>query len=162
MAFEWNDSTAEEAKNATKKFEPIPAGKYRAIIANVEDKKTKSGTGKYIKFEFLVTGGFYDGRKIFENANYENPNPQAVQIGYQTLMNIGKALGYEGKYDPMDCMDKMLILELGFRIDKQTGEKVNTVKKYLPDADSLTEPTTAKKTAQFAPQASEDDSDVPF
>ena len=164
MTFEWNDNQAEEAKKAEKNFEPLPVGKYRAIIANVEDKETKSGNGKYIKFEFLITGGGYDGRKYFENANYENANPQAVQIGYQTLMNIGKALGFEGKYDPMECMDKMLILELGIKDDKQTGNKVNNVKKYLPDADSLTAPAAAaKKPAQvFAPQASEYDGDVPF
>jgi hypothetical protein len=160
MAFEWNDSSAEEAKKAVKSFEPLPAGKYRAIIAGVEDKETKAGNGKLIKFEFLIVGGFYDGRKYFENCNYQNPNPQAVQIGYQTLLNIGKALGFEGKYDPMDCLDKMLILDLGIREDKRTGNKVNSVKKYMPDADSL----NAKPVQKFAPQQTQasDDSDCPF
>ena len=166
MAFEWNDNQAVEAQNAVKKFEPLPVGKYRAIIANVEDKETQSGTGKYIKFEFLITGGFYDGRKIFENANYMNPNAQAVQIGYQTLLNIGKALGYDGKYDPMECMDKMLILDLGIREDKRNGNKVNNVKKYMPDADSLTAPAKPVAAQTFAasnpPNPFDDENDTPF
>ncbi|MFO7900232.1 MAG: DUF669 domain-containing protein [Planctomycetota bacterium] len=43
-------------------FEPIPAGKYLAIITGSEMKDTKAGTGRYLELTFEVIEGKHKGR----------------------------------------------------------------------------------------------------
>jgi hypothetical protein len=38
-------------------FEPIPAGKYLAVITDSEMKPTKAGTGNYLQLTFQVIEG---------------------------------------------------------------------------------------------------------
>jgi len=59
-------------------FDPIPAGKYPAVIIESEMKTTKSGTGRYLELTFEVIDGEYHGRKVWARLNLENPNSTAV------------------------------------------------------------------------------------
>lgn len=132
MAFEWN-SDAANAPVQNNDYSALPPGIYRAIIADVQDKQTKAGTGAYLNIEFQIHGGRYDGRKVWEICNYANPNETAVRIGFQTLKAIGAALGLPEKFQPSDMLDKMVLIDL--IIDKK-DEKRNKVKGYKPDSYS--------------------------
>ncbi len=46
-------------------FDPIPAGKYLAIIQESEMKPTKSGNGSYLEFVFQVIEGEFKGRLLW-------------------------------------------------------------------------------------------------
>ena len=46
----------------TKALEPIPAGKYQAVIIESEMKPTKAGTGQYLELKFQILEGEYKGR----------------------------------------------------------------------------------------------------
>ena len=42
--------------------DPIPAGKYQAVITDSELKMTKSGTGSYLELTFEITDGEFEKR----------------------------------------------------------------------------------------------------
>lgn len=53
-------------------YEPIPAGRYNARITDGEVKEAgpnaKNPGAEYIHFEFTLTDGEYEGRKVWTNA----------------------------------------------------------------------------------------------
>lgn len=73
-------------------FEPIPAGDYKAMITESEMKATKSNTGEFIELKIELTEGEHSGRTFFERLNIVNQNEKAVEIAYQTLAKICKAV----------------------------------------------------------------------
>lgn len=62
-------------------FEPIPKGDYPVHLIGGEVALTAAGTGTKINLEAEVLDGPFKGRKVYENINYRNPNPQCEQIG---------------------------------------------------------------------------------
>jgi hypothetical protein len=72
-------------------FEPIPNGKYQAVIAESGFKSTKSGNGRYLELEFEVIEGEHKGRKLWARLNLENPNSTAVEIARAELSAICSA-----------------------------------------------------------------------
>jgi len=46
----------------TTDFDPIPAGKYEAVITESEVKPNKANTGSYLQFTFQILEGEYKGR----------------------------------------------------------------------------------------------------
>lgn len=80
-----------------KKFEPIPNGDYVCEITGTEIRKTKLGTGKYIRTEFTIISKEQNGRKIWTNFNIENPNDKAVEVGLKMLKKLILSSNYSGK-----------------------------------------------------------------
>ena len=60
--------------NPPREFEPIPAGKYLAMITESEMKPTKSGSGSYLQLTFQILEGEYKGRFLWARLNLNNPN----------------------------------------------------------------------------------------
>jgi len=54
---------AREVKPNEGRGEPIPAGKYMAMISASIMKPTKNGTGSYLSLEFTVLEGEHRGRQ---------------------------------------------------------------------------------------------------
>ena len=69
----------------TVEFDPIPAGKYLAMITDSEMKPTKSGSGSYLQLAFQILEGEYKGRFVWARLNLDNPNSTAVQIAKAEL-----------------------------------------------------------------------------
>lgn len=76
----------------TSTFEPIPYGKYQAVITSSEMRVTKAGTGQYLQLEFVIIEGDYEGRKLWSRLNLDNPNPDAVRIAQSDLSAICRAV----------------------------------------------------------------------
>ena len=75
-------------------FEVIPPCKPVCLIDSVEIKKTKAGTGHYVKVALsIVEDGPHKGRKLWDQINIDNPEPKCVEIGLRTLAALGKAVG---------------------------------------------------------------------
>ncbi len=70
-------------------FEPIPAGKYQAVITDSEMKQTKSGTGSYLQLSFQIIEGPYQNRLLWARLNLDNPNETARKIA-QGELAIGR------------------------------------------------------------------------
>jgi hypothetical protein len=114
----------------SKGFDPIPAGKYPAMIVNSEMKPTQAGTGEYLKLEFEVLDGEFKGRKLFVNLNLENPNEQAVQIARAELSAICRAVNVLTPKDSVELHNLPLTIKVGIEKRKDTNELQNRVKGY--------------------------------
>ena len=73
-------------------FEPIPAGKYLAVITESEMKPTKAGTGSYLQLTFQVIGGEFQNRLLWARLNIDNPNDTARKIAQGELSAICRAV----------------------------------------------------------------------
>lgn len=119
-------------------FEPIPAGEYSALIVGSQRKDNKAGTGWFLELEIDITAGQYKGRKLFERLNLENPNPQAVEISFQTLGKICRAFGLETVGDSTQLHNRPInivvdIKESTYEKDgEQRVSRQNNIKKWLP------------------------------
>ena len=69
-------------------FEPIPAGKYLAVITESEMKPNKAGTGSFLQLTFQIIEGAYQNRLLWTRLNLDHPNATAVQIASAELSAI--------------------------------------------------------------------------
>ena len=111
-------------------FDALPAGKYLAVISNVEIKDNKSKTGTFANFAYQIIDGPHKGRLVWQNINLTNPNQTAVDIGKGELKQIAKAVGVERFRDTSVVQNKPLVIEL--KVVPYNGENKNEIKKVLP------------------------------
>jgi hypothetical protein len=111
-------------------FDPLPAGKYKAVITESEEKPTKAGTGSYIQFTFEVLEGDHKGRKLWARLNLNNPNPQAVEIAKGDLSAMCKAVGVKHLKDTQQLHDLPMVIKVSAKMDQQAGEVRNEIKGY--------------------------------
>ena len=69
-------------------FEPLPAGKYLAVITDSEMKPTKAGTGSYLQIVWELIDGDFKGRKLWSRLNLDNPNATAVEIAQRVARDL--------------------------------------------------------------------------
>lgn len=129
-------------------FEPVPAGKYLAVITESEMKPNKAGTGHYLQLTFAIVEGEHKGRFLWARLNLDNPNPTAVAIAKAELSAICRAVGVLAPTDSSDLHDLALVIHVKCKKRPDTGEIANEVKGYSPKA-ALTEPAV-KPTAPSA------------
>lgn len=77
-----------EAVEMNTSYDPLPAGTYNVTIIGAENKETNAKNGWYIKLTLEVADGRYQGRRLWENMNYRNPNPMTEEIGKRTLKTV--------------------------------------------------------------------------
>lgn len=114
----------------TKDFEPVPAGKYLAVIIESEMKQNKAGTGHYLQLTFEVLDGPCKGRRLWARLNLDNPNAQAVQIARAELSAICRAVGVLAPNDSVDLHNLPLVISVKCRKREDTGEITNEIKSY--------------------------------
>lgn len=126
-------------------FELIPNGTYLARVMSAELRDTKAGTGKYINCTIVIVGGEFDGRRLWERFNVENPNPQAVEIGMQQLKSMMLASGLaEEKCVIKDVTD---LEGMSFGIVVGVKEDQNVIKRFESMAtDTMTPASKSKAT----------------
>ena len=94
------------AHEEMKSFDPLPPGWYPMQIITAEVCKTKSGDGSYVKLEWEIVESMrpdLKGRRVWENLNLWNSNPDAVDIANRMLASICKAVGL-GQIDDTDLL----------------------------------------------------------
>ena len=115
----------------TSDFEPIPAGKYSAVITESEFKETKSGTGQYLQLTFQVIDGPHANRFLWARLNLDNPNATAVAIAKAELSAICRAIGVMAPKDSMELHNLPLVIHVRCKRRDDTGEITNEIKGYL-------------------------------
>jgi len=113
-------------------LDPVPAGKYEALITESDFRETKSGSGQYLQLTFQVVGGEYEGRLLWSRLNLVNPNPQAVQIAQAELSAICRAVGVMAPTDSSDLHDRPLMIKVVCKKREDTGDIINEIKGYMP------------------------------
>ena len=76
----------------SQEFQPLPEGKYEAVIFDSDVKSTRNGSGRYVQLEFEVVSGEHKGRRVWGRYNIENPSADAVRIG-RAIPVIASLLG---------------------------------------------------------------------
>lgn len=110
-------------------FEPIPAGKYVAVITDSETKATKSGNGSYLELTFEVIEGEFKGRKLWARLNLDNPSADAVRIARGQLSSICRSVGVMEPKDSFSLHNLPLVVAVKQKTDAE-GEVRNEIKGY--------------------------------
>jgi len=126
-----------------KDFEPIPAGKYLAIITDSEMKPTKAGTGSYLEMVFQVIEGEHKGRNLWARLNLDNPNDVAVNIAKSELSSICRAVGVMAPKDSMELHNIPLTITVRLRKRQDNGEMSNELKGYEKKGAAVEAPAQA-------------------
>ena len=115
----------------TADFDPIPAGKYLAVITDSEMKPTKSGSGHYLEFTFqVIEEGPHKGRRLWSRLNLVNPSAQAVEIAQAELSAVCRVVGHMQPVDSSELHDVPLVVIVGHKTRSDTGEIVNEIRSY--------------------------------
>lgn len=111
-------------------FDPIPAGKYLAVITESEQKPTKAGTGHYLQLTFQILDGPHKGRLLWARLNLDNPHPTAVQIARAELAAICQAVGVMRPNDSVELHNLPVIISVRCKKRSDTGEITNEIAGY--------------------------------
>jgi hypothetical protein len=120
------------ANDKSNNFEPMPAGKYQAMVVSSEMKPTKAGTGKYLELQFEVTEGVHQGRMFWDRLNVVNPNPTAVDIAERELASLGKACGLQTVTDSQQLHDTPITVKLKVKPASGDYSATNEPAGYFP------------------------------
>lgn len=124
-------------------YDAIPAGKYKVVIEDTEQKQTRKGDGSYLQITFVVTDGEYQGRKLWARLNLDNPNDQAVSIARAELSAICRAVNVLKLKDSTQLHDLQLTVKVATKPDKESGEVRNEIKGYEPATTAPPKPAPA-------------------
>jgi hypothetical protein len=113
-------------------FEPVPAGKYTAIITESEEKPTKAMTGSYLQMTVEIVDGAHKGKKVFERLNLKNPNATAVDIANRTLSAICRATGVMTPSNSNDLHNKPFTVTIAVKPADGQYSASNEIKGYEP------------------------------
>jgi Protein of unknown function (DUF669) len=111
-------------------FEPIPAGKYLAVITDSEMRPNKAGNGHYLQLTFQVVDGPHRGRNLWARLNLGNPNAKAVEIARAELSAICRAVGVLAPTDSVELHNLPLVINVKCKKREDTGELTNEVRGY--------------------------------
>lgn len=123
---------------------PLPPGSYEVIIAQSDIKATKAGTGEYIELEMQIVDGEYQGRRIWERLNVNNPNKTAEDIAKAALGALCMAVGVDDLTDTEQLHDIPFII--GVEVDRKDPTR-NRVMSYGQAAAPAPKPAPVKPTA---------------
>lgn len=107
--------------------DPIPAGKYIAIIVESAMKPTKSGNGQYLEFEYQIVDGEHKGRKVWSRHNLQHPNATAMQIARGELSAICRAVDVMAPKDSAELHNLPLTVTVKVQKRQDNGELANEV-----------------------------------
>ena len=134
-------------------LEPIPAGKYVAVITDSEMKPTKSGTGNYLQLTFQIVEGEYANRLLWVRLNLDNPNATAVEIARRELSAICRSVGVLVPTDSADLHNLPCVIHVRVKRRNDTGELQNEVKGYSKK-DAVAQPIAASQVSGTDGQSS--------
>ena len=130
-------------------FDPLPAGKYVAVITESEEKPTKKGDGSYLQLTFQVIEGEFENRKVWARLNLNNPNDQAVGIARAELSAICRSVNVMKLTDSAQLHDLPLTIKVSQRKNQESGEMTNEIKGY--EAKQVAAPEAKKEAAKTPP-----------
>lgn len=109
-------------------FEALPAGEYRAVIADSERKKTKDGASELLQVKLQIIEGPFKNRTVIDRFNLWNKNPEATTIAQQQFKKVCEALNIIKPADSSALHMKPLMIKLA--VKEYNGNNQNEVKGY--------------------------------
>ncbi|MDD5697381.1 MAG: DUF669 domain-containing protein [Victivallaceae bacterium] len=117
-------------------LEPVPAGKYTAVISESEIKPTKSGNGQFLELTFEIVEGEFKGRKVWTRLNIDNPSADAVKIARGNLSAICRAVNVMTLKDSADLHNLPLEITVKCKKRDDADEITNEIKGFAPKGAS--------------------------
>jgi hypothetical protein len=114
----------------TSDFDPVPAGKYVAVITESEVKMNKANTGSYLQLTFQIIEGECKNRFLWARLNLDNPNTTAVKIARAELSAICRAVGVMTPSDSVELHNLPLVISVKLKKRPDTGETQNEISGY--------------------------------
>ena len=111
----------------TAALDPIPAGKYPAVITESEMKPNKAGTGSYLQLTFQIIDGPFNNRVLWARLNLDNPNATAVKIARAELSAVCRAVGVLAPNDSAELHNLPLVIRVRCKKRKDTDEISNEI-----------------------------------
>lgn len=111
-------------------LDPLPAGKYLAVVSESELKPTKTGGGKYLQLTFQIIDGEFKGRLVWARLNLENKSEMTVKIARGELSAICRAIGVMQPKDSVELHNIPLEINVGLKKRDDNGEFTNVIKGY--------------------------------
>jgi hypothetical protein len=145
-----NGFDAETVPPVERNYDPIPAGKYLAIIRDSAEKTSKQGH-TYLNLEFEVLDGQYRGRKVWVNLNLNHPDPEVVKYARAELADICKAVGVLKPADSVQLHNLPLVITVKVQARKDTGELQNRVRGYARKEAAAGQPQQAPAASTTPP-----------
>ncbi len=135
-------------------YDVLPAGKYRAQIVESEMRVTRNGMGQFLWLMLDIIEGQYQGRKLFDQLNLVNSNPQTVEIAQRTLSAICHATGKLQVNDSVDLHLVPMTIQVGVKPPKDGYSEKNTIRYLVPEKTAPAAPAyQAAPTASQTPAA---------
>jgi hypothetical protein len=125
-------------------FDPIPAGKYLAMVTESEMEPNKAGTGQFLKLVFQILEGEFKDRQIWARLNLNNPNELAVKIANAELSAICRAVGVMTPQDSVELHNLPMLIKVSCKKRDDTGEITNEIKGYEKREAASGKPQQAK------------------
>jgi hypothetical protein len=123
-------------------FDPIPAGKYLAIV--IESELKKSEASEILKLTFEIIEGPYKGRKVWARLPLRHSNPKAQQIGRGQLVDICQAVGVLQPKDSVELHNLPLLVTVKVRTREDTGDVVNDARGFAKKPAPPSQPAQAQ------------------
>ena len=124
-----NNFNANEIEPTTE-FDPIPAGKYVAVITDSQMKATKNGAGEYLELTFQVTEGEYKNRLLWARLCLNHSKDITAKIARGHLSAICRAVGILTPQDSAELHNLPLVIKVALKKRKDTGELTNEIKGF--------------------------------
>ena len=127
-------------------YEALPAGEYRAVIADSERKKTKDGASELLQVKLQIIEGPFKNRTVIDRFNLWNKNPEATTIAQQQFKKVCEALNIIKPADSSALHMKPLMVKLA--VKEYNGKDQNEVKGYKPATTSAAAPVSISSTSK--------------
>ena len=131
-------------------FDPLPADWYKCAIIDTEERQTKKMTGSYLLLTIGVIEGAYQGRRIFDRLNLNNPNQTAVEIAQRALASICRSIDVPNPKNSEELRDKPWMEKVAVRPAENGYDASNDVKGY-DAASGVTKPVAETVSATAEP-----------
>lgn len=138
-----------EQYQAAQGFDPLPAGKYEALITGSEVKPTKTG-GSMLVFEYTIIGPSYANRKVWSQHNVQNPSAEAERIGREQVKAIAAAVGVMRPTDSVELHGKPMTITIAIEKGKDGYPDRNVVRGWIAAEGSATPPASHPPTKPAA------------
>ena len=125
-------------------MDPIPAGRYLAMLNSSEMKANKSGTGQFLELVFTIVEGEYKNRQLWARLNLVNPNELAVKIAQAELSALCRAVNVLTPRDSCELHNLPLTIQVKCKRRKDCDEIVNEIGAFEPRDATAGKPQQAQ------------------
>ena len=139
MEFNFDSTKVERIETS---FEPIPDGKYKAMIVSSERRTPKVPTSEnegnaYLSLKWEIVDGPYKGSCIFDNLNLwrngkSEKDPKTLNMAQSKLAEICDAVKVARLKRTEELHNKIICIKVSVRPPNGEYKASNDIKKYEP------------------------------